>query len=164
MTRDLHDLPGTPSFTVIIPAHNEQSVIARCLAILMQSAPPDHRMEVIVAANGCNDRTVECARAAAPAAVVLDLPEGSKTRAMNAAARQASHHPRIFLDADVQCSYPTLAALAQVLCLPGVMAASPAMRMDLSRASGPIRGYYRVWLTQSYVKRAIDRPPLSGPH
>lgn len=155
MTRELHDQSGTPSFTVIIPAHDEESVIARCLNSLMHGAPSDHRMEVIVAANGCHDRTVECARAAAPGAIVLDLPEGSKTRAMNAAARRASHHPRIFLDADVQCSYPTLAALAQVLCEPGVMAASPALRMDLSRASWPIRAYYRVWLTQPYVRQAM---------
>jgi glycosyltransferase involved in cell wall biosynthesis len=143
------------AFTVIIPAHNEEAVIGRCLDTLMRDAPAGHQMEIIVAANGCHDRTVEIARSLAPEAIVLDLPQGSKTIAMNTAAHQARHFPRIYLDADVQCSYASLLALADTLREPGVMAASPALRMDLSRSSAMVQAYYRVWLTQPYVKRAM---------
>jgi hypothetical protein len=142
-------------FTVIIPAHNEQSVIARCLQTALRGAPDNHRMQIIVAANGCSDQTVSVAKQAAPTALVLDLPQGSKTLAMNEAARHAKGFPRIFLDADVQCEYRSLAALAEELCKPGVMAASPAIAMDLSRSSFFVRAYYRVWLTQPYVLRAM---------
>lgn len=136
-------------------------------------------MQVIVAANGCSDRTVAIAHEVAPQAVVLDLPVGSKTLAMNAAGREALYFPRIYLDADVQCAYPSLAALAEVLRGPGVMAASPSLRMDMSRSNFLIRAYYRVWLTQPYVKNAMvgsgcfglsqtgydrigDFPPITG--
>lgn len=142
-------------FTVIIPAHNEEAVIGRCLTILRKDAPRQGPMQIIIAANGCSDRTVEVAKAAAPDALVLDLPVGSKTIAMNVAGNHALHFPRIYLDADVQCDYASLVALADALRQPGVMAASPALRMDLSKSSNLIRAYYRVWLTQPYVKRAM---------
>jgi len=167
------------AFTVIIPAHNEAAVIGRCLRTLLADAPADGAMQVIVAANGCTDDTVAIAREAAPGAIVLDLPVGSKTGAMNAANREALHFPRIYLDADVQCSHAALAATAEVLRQPGVMAAAPALKMDLSRSNWLASAYYRVWLTQPYVKRALvgsgcyglseaayaqigDFPPITG--
>lgn len=146
-------MTNTQPFTVIIPAYNEEAVIARCLNAVEEHAPDDHKMQIIVAANGCIDRTIEIARATCPDALVLDIPEGSKSRAMNAANRQARHFPRIYLDADVQCGYAALEAVVQALSEPGVMAASPAIRMDLSHSNWLIRSYYRVWLTQPYVTR-----------
>ncbi len=166
-------------FTIIIPAHNEEAVIARCLETLLADAPDTGRAQIIVAANGCHDRTIQVAHETAPDALVLDLPQGSKTKAMNAAHAEALYFPRIYLDADVQCPYASLAALADTLRKPGVMAASPQLRMDLSRSNALIRAYYRVWLTQPYVNRAMvgsgcfglsqagyeaigDFPPITG--
>ncbi len=140
------------AFTLIIPAHNEETVIARCLDTVRNGAPADHAMEIIVAANGCTDRTVEIARAVAPEAVVLDLPVGSKTGAINAANSAASHFPRIYLDADVECSYPSLAALAAALRASGVMTAAPAIRLDQSRCNSIMKAYYRAWARQPYAK------------
>ncbi len=118
---------------------------------MLAGAPKDHATQVIVAANGCSDRTVEIAREAAPKALVLDIAEGSKPRAMNQASAQAKFHPRIYLDADVQCDYNSALALATELRKPGVMAASPAIKVDLSRSNRFINSYYRVWTTQPYV-------------
>lgn len=167
------------TFSIIIPAHNEEAVIARCLETVLADAPSGGHAQIIIAANGCNDRTVEIARATAPDAVVLNLPQGSKTKAMNAAHEHAVHFPRIYLDADVQCGYGSLAALAAALREPRVMAASPKLQMDLSRSNALVRAYYRVWLTQPYVNRAMvgsgcfgisragyeaigDFPPITG--
>ena len=149
----------TAPFSVIIPAHNEEAVIARCLEALLEQAPADALPEIIVAANGCSDATVEVARAAAPCATVLDLPQGSKSAAMNEGSRLATVTPRFFLDADVQCSYASLAATAAVLREPGVMVASPALRMDLSRSDALVRAHYRVWQALPY---ATDRMVGSG--
>lgn len=109
-------------------------------------------MQIIVAANGCTDRTVEYARAAAPKATVLDLAEASKTAAINAGNAIAMHYPRIFLDADVECDYAALAALADAAREAGVMTAAPAIRIDLSRAGPMVRAYYRVWQQQPYAR------------
>jgi glycosyltransferase involved in cell wall biosynthesis len=139
-------------FTVIIPAHNEEAVIARCLQTLLEHAPEQHEMQIIVAANGCTDQTVEVARAACPAALVLDLPTGSKTAAINASNKVAAHFPRIYLDADVDCGYATLAALAEELRKPGVMTAAPAIRIDLTGCNALMKAYYRAWSRQPYAK------------
>ncbi len=52
-----------PRASVVIPAHNEEHVIGRCLDRLAQSASSE--LEVVVVANGCTDRTV---RSPAPTA------------------------------------------------------------------------------------------------
>lgn len=158
------DGPGVtgPAFSVIIPAHNEASVIGRCLTALLDGAPSGNPPEIIVAANGCTDATVAIARDIVPFATVLDLPPGSKVIAMNTANRMARHAPRFFLDADIQCSYASLAATADALRQPGVMAASPALRMDLSRCDDWVRSYYRVWLTQPYVTDRLVGSGLFG--
>jgi glycosyltransferase involved in cell wall biosynthesis len=149
-------------FSVIIPAHNEAAVIGRCLEALLADAPADALPEIIVAANGCKDDTVAIARRLAPFATVLDLPPGSKVIAMNEASLIATAAPRFFLDADVRCSYAALAATAEALRLPGVMAASPALDMDVSRSDSWVRAYYRVWMTQPYVTDRLVGSGLFG--
>jgi glycosyltransferase involved in cell wall biosynthesis len=153
---------AVPPFSVIIPAHNEEEVIGRCLTALYEGAPADAMPEVIVAANGCSDRTVAIVREMAPQSMVLDLPPGSKVIAMNEANRLATVSPRFFLDADVQCTYASLAATADALREEGIMAASPALRMDLSRCDNWVRSYYRVWLTQPYVADRLVGSGLFG--
>lgn len=139
-------------FTLIIPAHNEEAVIARCLQTAMNGAPAADSVEIIVAANGCEDRTTEIAREVAPRAVVLDLPTGSKTGAINAANRIASHFPRIVLDADVECDYNSLSAMACVLRQPGVMTAAPAIRLNKEHCNFFVKAYYSAWMRQPYAR------------
>lgn len=145
-------MPEHAPFTVIIPAHNEEAVIARCLRTIVADAPAQHAMQVIVAANGCSDSTVDITRETYPQALVLDLPVGSKTGAINAANHAAEHVPRIYLDADVEVGYQSLYALVEALNEAGVMTAAPAIRMDLSGCSWMMRAYYRTWSRQPYAK------------
>ena len=65
-------VPGFPNGAVIIPAHNEASVIGRALFPLAPLAAGDH-VQVIVACNGCTDNTAELARRF-QGVTVLDLP------------------------------------------------------------------------------------------
>ncbi|WP_271079213.1 glycosyltransferase [Aurantiacibacter sp. MUD61] len=152
----------SPPFSVVIPAHNEEPVIARCLNAIINGVAAQDLPEIIVAANGCTDRTVEIARETAPSATVLDLPAGSKVIAMNAANTHATVTPRFFLDADVQCDYRSLLATAKVLREPGVMAASPRLKMDLRGCDRRVRAYYRVWRTQPYVQDRLVGSGLFG--
>ena len=139
-------------FSVIIPAHQEEAVIARCLRAIRQGAPTARQPEIIVVANGCSDATAENARSADPEATVVELVPGSKTAAMNHGSRLASAVPRFFIDADVQCDYRSLEAVAEVLRAPGTLAASPALHMNTSDCDRWVKAYYRVWMTQPYVR------------
>lgn len=149
-------------FSVIIPAHNEENVIERCLRPIVDGAPQDAQPEIIVAANGCTDRTVDIALKYLPPTHVLDLPSGSKVAAMNCAAEIAEASPCFFLDADVQCSYASLLATAEVLSRPGVMAASPKLEINLTGCDSWVRSYYRVWLTQPYVQNRLVGSGIFG--
>jgi len=147
-----------PPFSVIIPAHNEAAVIARCLKAMLSNAP-EGAMEVIVACNGCSDDTAALARVAAPTATVLELIHGSKPLALNSGNAVARYPIRLYVDADIVVGYPALAATAAILMQPGVMAASPTLTVDTSRCSKAVRSHYRVWMSQPYV---VDNMVGSG--
>lgn len=51
-------------FLVIIPARNEESVIANLIAALRRQDYPKEKFDIVVAANNCTDHTAEASRAA----------------------------------------------------------------------------------------------------
>ena len=57
--------------SVVIPAHDEEAVIGRCLDALFEGALPGE-LDVVVACNGCTERTAEIAGGYGPAVRVLE--------------------------------------------------------------------------------------------
>lgn len=143
-------MTASEAFSVIIPAHNEANVIARCLKTILADAPPDG-LEILVVCNGCTDDTAARVKAVSPMVRVIELDQGSKPLALNAGNAEAAHAIRLFVDADTRVSFQALAALAGVLRRGEAKAASPALEVDLSAVSFPVRAYYRVWLQLPYV-------------
>ncbi|MGO4191596.1 glycosyltransferase [Arthrobacter sp. YAF17] len=141
---DSADSGGFPQGSVIIPAHNEAAVIARTLAPLAPLAAAQ-QLEVIVACNGCTDRTAVIARGF-DGVTVLELEQSSKASALNAGDAAASQWPRLYLDADVQISPDAVRAVFAALSSGPVLAARPAARFDLQDAHPLIRSYYRTKL------------------
>ncbi|HEY7961840.1 MAG TPA: glycosyltransferase [Solirubrobacteraceae bacterium] len=88
-----------PPVSLIVAAHNEQSVIAAKVANALALDYPRARLEVIVACDGCTDATAARARAAG-ADVVLELPRGGKIRAQDAAVAAARQESEIVAFAD----------------------------------------------------------------
>jgi cellulose synthase/poly-beta-1,6-N-acetylglucosamine synthase-like glycosyltransferase len=102
----LRDRPGPrnedlelPSVSLIVAAHDEETVIAGKVANALELDYPRDRLELIVASDGSSDRTVELAREAG-ADVVLDLGRGGKVAAQNAAAARAGGDLLAFSDAN----------------------------------------------------------------
>jgi glycosyltransferase involved in cell wall biosynthesis len=89
----------TPSLSLIVAAHNEQSVIAAKVANALALDYPREQLEVIVACDGCADATAQRAREAG-ADVVLELPRGGKIRAQDAAVERARGEIVAFSDAN----------------------------------------------------------------
>jgi hypothetical protein len=133
-----------PQGSVIIPAHNEAAVIARTLAPLAPLAAA-RQLEVIVACNGCTDRTAAIARGF-DGVTVLELGQSSKAAALNAGDAAASQWPRLYLDADVQIGPRAVHAVFAALSSGPLLAARPAARFDLQDAHPLIRSYYRTRL------------------
>jgi hypothetical protein len=148
------DASAEASFSVIIPACNEEAVIDRCLSTLLGSAPDGVVPEVIVVCNGCRDGTAARARRW-PRVRVIELPVGSKPAALNAGNRAARATPRFFLDADVAVTYQALAASADALARPGVKTAAPRRRLELDGCSWLVRRYYHVWRQLPFARDGI---------
>jgi cellulose synthase/poly-beta-1,6-N-acetylglucosamine synthase-like glycosyltransferase len=88
-----------PRITLIIPAYDEEQVIAHKVANAKALDYPAGRLEVVVASDGSTDRTAELARAAG-ADRVLELPRGGKVAALNQAVAVASGTILAFSDAN----------------------------------------------------------------
>lgn len=149
--------------TVIIPSHNEENRIQSCLdAIVGQTGlPAGHGIQVIVAANGCDDQTVALAqakRAAMEAAgfdlLVLDIAQGNKMNALNEAEAVAVYQSRVFLDADVHIGPGMLAEMAVLLAEDAPVYASGSVR--ISRPTSIIsRAYAKVWTNMPFVRDGV---------
>ncbi|MET4538954.1 exopolysaccharide biosynthesis WecB/TagA/CpsF family protein [Arthrobacter bambusae] len=131
-----------PSGAVIIPAHNEEAVIARTLESL-QGVMAWGSVEVIVACNGCTDGT-EAIASRFEDVRVLRVDAASKTSALNAADQAAVRWPRLYLDADIEISADAVHAVLKALSDGPLLAARPAFRYNTDGASALVRSYYRA--------------------
>lgn len=145
---------GVTPTSVIVPAHDEELVIARCLDALLADATPGE-FHVVVVENGSRDRTAEVAQDAltrhASPGTVLRLGSASKAIALRAGDEAAPTYPRIYLDADVSLSTGAARELVALLDDPEPRVAAPALTVDASRSSWPVRGYYATWTRLPYV-------------
>lgn len=148
-------------FTLIVPAYNEEKVIARTLDHLLDGWGGQARPRIIVVCNGCRDRTADVARGF-PQVEVVEIATASKTAAINAGFAQTRDFPVLVVDADIRIGAPALHALADVLRQDGVMAASPSARLETDRSSAPVRAYYRVWATLGYLDSGVGGSGVYG--
>lgn len=135
--------------TVLVPAHNESSVIARTLRPLCAMIATG-QVSLIVIANGCSDDTAQAVAAACPLATVLQSPVASKTQALNLGMTAADPSlPVLCLDGDLQVSAAGLLALISAIEA-GAAAAVGQMRVDASAASSLVQAYQRAWTLNPY--------------
>jgi hypothetical protein len=132
---------GTYRASVVIPAHNEESVLARSLTALLRGADPGE-IDVIVVANACTDSTAAVARAHGVRVIETSVP--GKPNALRLGDEAANTFPRIYLDADVDLTMDSLRALVDTLAQPGVLATSPVPRYDLTGVRPSARRLHKV--------------------
>ena len=88
-----------PALSLIVAAHDEESVIAAKVANALALDYPRELLEVIVTCDGCSDATATRARQAG-ADLVLELPRGGKIRAQDAAVERSKGSIVSFSDAN----------------------------------------------------------------
>lgn len=132
---------NAPLASVIIPAHNEESVLDRCLQVLLAGFD-SHELDVVVVANACTDRTVEIARGADVRVVETSTP--GKANALRVGDAESVTFPRIYADADIELGSSSARALISALNGSAALAAAPVPIWDLAGASGPARRVHRV--------------------
>ena len=104
-----------PRFTAIMPAHNEEAIIARSIASVMSQLPADGRL--LVVADNCSDGTAQiAANAGADVTVRQDMTRIGKGYALDHGVRALGSDPPevvIIIDADCEAMPGALAILAR---------------------------------------------------
>jgi cellulose synthase/poly-beta-1,6-N-acetylglucosamine synthase-like glycosyltransferase len=101
-----------PTVTLIVPAYDEEQVIAAKVADALALDYPRQRLQIVVASDGSTDATAEGARAAG-ADLVLELPPAGKVAALNAAVERATGELLAFSDANCAWAPDALARLVE---------------------------------------------------
>ena len=148
----------SPRLSVVVPAHQEEAVIGRCLDALAAQVSPGEA-EVVVVANGCTDRTAVVAREHPSRPRVVELATGSKSAALNVGDASVSAFPRVYLDADIVLGPGAVAALVDVLAAGAVCAAAPTPRFETAGRPWLVRAYYRAWQRLPFLN---DEPIGNG--
>lgn len=133
-----------PIASVVIPVHNEQSLVAASLARLC--ANPEIQFEITVVANGCTDGTEAILRNLGQDLTIIVLASAGKSAALNRGNLSSQYWPRIFLDVDVVVEPETLLRLAEAMPTDRPFVASPRLSA-VSTGSQILRRYHRVWET-----------------
>lgn len=134
--------------SVVIAAHNEASVLGRCLDALLRDAEPGE-FDVIVVPNGCADETARVA-SDCPGVTVVELPKANKAQALNSGDLAATGYPRIYLDADIVITTAQARSLRDALSGPSMgrastpLAAVPGRTLDIEGRPLMVRAYYAI--------------------
>lgn len=148
--------------TVIIPAHQEEAHIGRCLlSLCRQDLWADAVHEVIVVANGCTDATARIARDMADSLAVagwtltvIETPIGSKIEALNLGDAAALDDIRIYLDADIELSTGVINGLFRALAGPGARYAGARLVVPPPQ-SAVSAAYARFWQRLPFVAEGV---------
>lgn len=103
-----------PSVSVIMPAHNEEGVLAAKLENLLTLDFPKEKLEILVISDGSTDRTVSIAEdygRKGPIRVVEITDRGGKANALNVGLGAARNEIVVFTDASIMLEADALKAI-----------------------------------------------------
>jgi glycosyltransferase involved in cell wall biosynthesis len=129
--------------SIVVPAFNECSVIARTLKTMTDGADPGE-LDVVVVCNGCTDNTPAIARSFGRPVRVIETELPSKPHALNLGDQAAESFPRLYADADVMISLDTIRKLAKRLEEGDVLAVAPSPQIDLVGCSWAVRACFDI--------------------
>lgn len=148
------DLETTSPFSVIVPAHDEESVLPELLHELV-TVEPKAGVEVVVVCNGCSDGSAAVARRFGPSVRVIETAVGDKPHALALGDAAASYFPRFYIDADARTTVRDLKEVAAHLRQERALIAAPRLFVDTSRSGPLVKAYYKVWMSTPWVREEL---------
>ena len=148
----------TPGVTLLIAAYNEEKVLAAKLDNSLALGYPRGQLQVLIAADGSDDATVDIARSYADRGVELsyDAARLGKMSAINRAMALARHDFVVFSDANNIYAANTLRELVKPFADPAIGAVTGRKSMLKSgQRLGQADGLY--WQYESFIKERENR-------
>lgn len=150
--------PVQPKVSLIIAAYNEEDVIAEKLNNSLIIDYPRENLQILVAADGSDDRTVEIAKSYENKGVELSYEPArrGKMAAINRAIALARHEVVIFSDANNLYQVDTLREIVKPFSDPSVGAVSGSKK--IIKGDGALSGAEGVyWQYESFIKMQETR-------
>lgn len=129
--------------SIVIPAHNENRVIARTLKAILDGSEQDE-LDIVVVCNGCTDGTASDARSFGSPVRVIETAIPGKANALNLGDQAAYGFPRLYVDADIVLTIDAIRQLANALKDENTLAIAPTGRYDLRGCSWLVRAFFKV--------------------
>ncbi len=148
--------PPLPSLSLIVAAHDEESMIAAKVANALALDYPRELLEVIVTCDGCTDATAEHAREAG-ADIVLELTRGGKIRAQDAAVERARGEIVAFSDANALWEPDAARVLVDAFADPHVGYACGQVRFVRAKGAGATNQEGVYWRYEMAVREMESR-------
>ncbi|MFH1038476.1 MAG: glycosyltransferase family 2 protein [PVC group bacterium] len=150
---------GCPSVSLLIPVYNEEAVIEKKLENALRLDYPPEKLEIVVAADGCSDRTVERVRPYLSRGVRLLEYAGhrGKMAAINRSVPRLSGEIVVFTDASVVFPKDALTFLLPGFSDPSVGTVSGALVLKEEKEAGgelPVDWYWRL---EKFVRERESR-------
>jgi hypothetical protein len=145
-----------PSVSIILAARNEARAIGSRLDNLAALTYAAERLEVVVAVNGSSDETADIARGHPIVASVIDLPDGGKAAALEAAVATARGDVLIFTDANTRFAVDAVSRIVRPFADPEVGGVAGDQRYETSDKSAA-RGERSYWDLDRRLKLAESR-------
>jgi len=148
-TRRVRQEAIEPAVTVVIAAHDEESVIERRLENLLALDYPPERLEIVVASDASTDRTDELVAAIAarePRVRLLRCPRGGKVAAQDLAVRGSDAEIVAFSDANATWAPDALRLLVRNFADPEVAYVCGQLRIQRADGSNKEGVYWRYEL------------------
>ncbi len=133
-----------PSVSLIVAAWNEETVIRDKIENALALDYPADRLEIIIASDGSDDRTVAFAREYEKRGVqVLDLPRAGKTATLNRAVARARGEILVFSDANVMIEPGAMKRLVSHFADPAIGGVTGDVRLEPAGFTlGEPQGHY----------------------
>ena len=148
----------TPGVTLLITAYNEEDIIKAKLENSLKLDYPSDRLQILVAADGSDDRTVAIIQSFAPKGVELSYEPGrcGKMAAINRAVPRARHAILVFSDANNFYNVTTLRELVKPFSNPEVGAVAGSK--TVAKEEGVlVEADSLYWRYESYIKKQETR-------
>jgi cellulose synthase/poly-beta-1,6-N-acetylglucosamine synthase-like glycosyltransferase len=140
-TRRVDAADHTPAVSVVIAAHNEESVIGRRIENLLALDYPREQLEIVVTSDASTDQTEEIAASAG--ARVIRNPRGGKVAAQDRAVRETESELVAFSDANATWAPDALRKLVRSFADPEVAYVCGQLRIDAADGSNKEGVYWR---------------------
>lgn len=150
--------PYAPKITLLIAAYNEEKTIASKLENALLLDYPMENLQILVAADGSDDRTVEIVKTFASRSVELSYQpkRQGKMAAINSAMALARHEIILFSDANNLYNKDTLSELVKPFSDPKVGAVSGSKNiLESQDLLSKTDGFY--WRYESFIKEQETR-------